>query len=298
MSLVTDDVPVHEYLIEGRQVYVVRDDLCCPFPGNNNSKSRGVYNYIKNLDNDVIGVIDSKVSRAGWGVAWLASKLGKKVYLYIDKGYIDHFFRLMAKLHGAVIVPFTVKRIRIGYYMAKKDVESKGGVMLPLYLKLLNTVSEVYRLASNVLPKYDARTVVISVGSGTIASGIVRAADKCVVYGICHSDASLVERYRTIELFSGKRKGIELIRMGYTYGEPNYNVVPPFPSDLYYDRWAWQWLVENVGRLKDPIIFWNVGGEWHHETGMHPMFRGDGVTSREEVVRWVEGRRLIQQIPT
>ena len=34
----------------------------------------------------------------------------------------------------------------------------------------------------------------------------------------------------------------------------------PFPIDLFYDSKAWQWLVENINKLEEPILFWNIGG--------------------------------------
>jgi len=292
--MIRENIPVHEFKISNKQVFVVRDDLCAPFPGNNNSKVRGIYQFLKNIDSDIIGVLDTGVSRSGWGVAWLGSVLKKKVYAYVPEKYVDGFYRLMTKLHGATIVPIKGNLTRINYNIAKRDVERKGGVMLPLYLKLHETVNEIERVALDVLSKYDVKTIVVQVNSGTIASGIVKAVmNKIKVYGVSHKDLPLSDRYKYIERMSGKRNAITLIRMNYTYGEANYNA-PPFPCDLYYDRWAWQWLVENINKLDEPILFWNIGGEWHHETGLYPFFRGDGLTSREEVDAWIESRRAIQ----
>jgi hypothetical protein len=33
----------------------------------------------------------------------------------------------------------------------------------------------------------------------------------------------------------------------------------PFPSSIYYDKKAWRWLTENLEKLQDPVIFWNIG---------------------------------------
>jgi hypothetical protein len=294
MNPLKNDVPVQEYIISNKQVFVVRDDLCSPFPGNNNSKSRGVYAFLKNIDSEVVGVLDTRISRGGWSTAWIGAHLGKKVYIYTNRKYIDHFFRLMAKLHDATIIPIDIYQVQVGYYMMKKEIEKNNGVMLPLYLKLPETSHEVYKVALNVFSRYDVREVVVSVGTGTIASGIVKAIDSNVkVYGISHKNILLKDRYRWIKNLSGKEDGITLIKMNYTYGEANYNVNPPFPCDLYYDRWAWQWLVENISKLREPILFWNIGGEWHHITGLYPSFRGDGLTTREEVDRWIENRGFI-----
>jgi len=294
MNPINAEVKVHSFFVLNKQVYVVRDDLCCPFPGNNNSKSRGIYQFLRSVDSDVVGVLDTCVSRAGWGTAWIASALGKDVYLYVPSRCQDDFFRRMARLHGATIVPLRGNLTQINYNVARKHVTSLGGVMLPIYLRLHETVDEIYRVASAVLREYDVRSVVISVGSGTIASGLVKATEgKVKVYGVGHRNTSVEERLRFIERMSGRRGVITIIKYEYTYGQENYNTTP-FPCDIYYDKWAWQWMVENISRLEDPILFWNVGGEWHHETGMDPLFRGDGISSREEVIKWIESRTNVQ----
>jgi len=296
MNPIKNDVPVQEFTILNKQIFIVRDDLCSPFPGNNNSKSRGIYQFLKKIDNDTIGVLDTCFSRGGWGVAWLGSILRKKVYVYVKQKCVNDFFRKMAKLHGGTIISLNnVGRINYNYNIAKKDIINKNGVMLPLYLKLHETVDEIEKVSFNILSKYDIKTIVVSVGSGTIASGIVRSADisKVKIYGIGHKDLSLKNRYNYIEKMSRKKKGITIIKMNYTYGQPNYDIRPPFPCDLYYDRWAWAWLIENINKLNEPILFWNIGGEWHHETGLFPAFRGDGITSKEEVDKWIENRGLI-----
>jgi hypothetical protein len=293
------DVPVEEYTVSSKQVFVVRDDLCCPFPGNNNSKTRGIYQFMRGLDADIVGIVDTPVSRGGWGVAWVGKLLNKKVYVYVHPKYMDDFYRKMAKLHGAVIIPNDKGKLsRITYNMAKKDVERKGGKMLPLYLTLRETADEVEKVALHVFSKYDVKTVVVSVGRGTIASGIIRALEPNVkVYGIAHADFNVERGYRYIEGLSGKKGRITLVTLPYKYGQANYNP-PPFPCDLYYDRWAWEWLASRIDALREPVVFWNVGGEWHRETGLFPSFRGDGRVTREEVARWLEGGGLVQQIPS
>jgi hypothetical protein len=288
--MICKDIPIQEFNVQGRRVYVARDDLCAPFPGNNNSKMRGVHRLLKGLDAEAVGVWDTEVSRSGWGVAWLASSLKKRVYVYARPEASTNFFALMAHLHGAKIVTIPASMDSIGWYMARRDIERRGGVMLPLYLRLKETVEEVEEAASKVLSKYDVKTIVVSVGRGTIASGLIRAADEGVsIIGVTHFDFP-PNGLAYINEMSGRPNSIRIYPLSYTYGEANLNA-PPFPCDLYYDRWAWEWLTLNVDQLKEPILFWNIGGEWHHVTGLYPSFRGDGLVTKELVERWIELRR-------
>jgi hypothetical protein len=44
----------------------------------------------------------------------------------------------------------------------------------------------------------------------------------------------------------------------------SYDSVPtvacPFPAHPNYDLKAWQYLRDNIRRMKPPILFWNIGG--------------------------------------
>jgi hypothetical protein len=289
---------VEEYVISNKQVFVVRDDLHCQFPGCNNVKARGLFEHLKNIDNEIIGVVDTCVSRAGWCTAWAGSQLNKKVYVYVSQYCADDFFRLMAKLHGANIVTLRANLSSVMYNMAKKHIGRLGGYLLPKYLRLRESIEEMVKVASEVLSKYGPKTVVVLVSSGVMASGILKAAGRDVdVINVTHVTNNFDERLRFMRNMTGRQDIILKPMPGYKYGQENYNVRPPFPCDIYYDRWAWQWLVENINSLKEPIAFWNIGGEWHHETGMYPFFRGDGVNNRSEVDRWIESRRALLQVP-
>jgi len=290
---------VEEHIVGGKQVFVARDDLCCPFPGCNNAKARGLYEHLKNIDNDVVGVVDTCVSRSGWCAAWVGSQLNKKVYVFVPRWCSDDFFRTMAKLHGASVVPTAVGIYNLMYNSAKRQVEQMGGYMLPKYLRLRESVESVAEVASDVLSKYRPKTVVVPVGRGAMISGVLKSADNnVVVVGVTHETNNIDDVVKYIRDMTG-RHGIALKTVtGYRYGLADYNINPPFPCDLYYDRWAWQWLVEHINQLEEPVVFWNVGGEWHHETGLYPFFRGDGVVDRDGVARWVEGRRALLQVST
>jgi len=56
------------------RIWVKREDLCCPLPGPEFAKIRGVYSHIKNRPEDVIGVLDTYHSKAGWAAKALRMK--------------------------------------------------------------------------------------------------------------------------------------------------------------------------------------------------------------------------------
>ena len=58
-------------------------------------------------------------------------------------------------------------------------------------------------------------------------------------------------------LFKSK-VNFNLINPGWGYTE-NSKAVCPFPCNPFYDKKAWEWLINNEFKLKSPILFWNIG---------------------------------------
>ena len=74
--MLISNTPIIPYEIEPHyHVYVKREDLCC-VDGPNFSKIRGVYEHLKTVREDTIGVLDTYHSKAGWAVAMVPLDIG------------------------------------------------------------------------------------------------------------------------------------------------------------------------------------------------------------------------------
>jgi hypothetical protein len=114
-------------------------------------------------------------------------------------------------------------------------------------------------------------TIVTSVGSGVICSGILQGLidhkdnTTTSITGITVAPKNVKDMHRKIKgrttlLTFGKKIPLRLFDVGYQYTQ-TVEMDIPFNCNKYYDRKAWEWLATHKEELKHPIIFWNIGGE-------------------------------------
>lgn len=264
-------------IIRYGEIDVKREDLCVvQEPGDLElprlAKLRGADRLLRSLKEkgiENIGVFDTRVSKAGWGVAALCNKLGLNCYCYFPllKGNLIEKQQGMANAWGAKLKKLKGGRTAILYYRAKKDIEKlPNSYMLPLGLVCVETVQAVAEVAKE-LPKYG--TIVVCTGTGTILAGIVAGLH----------EGNLPKRVIGVSCGMSVKKQLKRIlglleQVGYTkipesfeiklemsdrdYYEPD-NIETPFPSHPYYDKKAWRWLLAHEQSLEKPILFWNIG---------------------------------------
>ena len=265
-----EHTPIEKYKVKDRIVYVKRDDLFGRHPAPPLAKLRGIKPILERLNEKgvkVVGINDTRVSKAGQGLAILAKQLDMKAilgYPNYRSGEIPPQHKI-AQEYGAEIYPVRANRVNIMYYQTKKYVESKGGYMLPKALITMDTVKNVAREASTIPEDLLDGSMVICAGSGTITSGVICGLKK------------IPDQFYVISIGMHKNKTQTILKLLWKYGK--YYSIPkqvkilrypkdyydeekfscPFPSHPNYDRKAWRWLVENIDSLKEPVLFWNIG---------------------------------------
>ena len=298
------NTPVEEYEISGKTIYVKREDLSSPFPGPANAKVRGVDRLLRQYaENDIrkIGVLDTKISRVGWIVSWLVheNKYDMEVYDFYPRYKADRrlrFAQKMAKYFGAKLVAQPAGRNWYRYALARKHMKEIGGQMLPDKLVFWGATQEVAEEVQHVEEDLLKGTIVVNVGSGTILSGVIcgltrlKVTPKLIVGPLCASEATTKSRLKNINGLVETnlqarllvKMKLKLIPSRWSYYKPILVRKPPFPCDLYYDRKAWFWMIRNIEKLPEPILFWNIGGEWDINYGLTPYLRGDGKITHEK----------------
>ncbi len=149
--------------------------------------------------------------------------------------------------------------------------------MLPLGLPFQETIDETSKVAAEHSGNF--RTVLVCIGSGTICAGVIKGMlnpFKCgirkttsprpTVYGVMSRHGLSASKRRDIlakaEIIEhgllGNKIKFQCIDPGWQYTD-RCDVEVPFPCHPYYDAKAWQWLIENIDQLEDPILFWNIG---------------------------------------
>jgi len=242
---------------------------------------------------------DTGISRIGWGVSYAAKFFNLKHINFYPRSRKLSFFQLMSKILGGILVPIHGSYAQVMYYQAKrwlKENNITNYYYLPIGLCMPESMIEnarvIYQLDNDLL----RGSLVICTSSGTISCGLI--------YGLAFKkrrpDIYCIQtsptKYMRQKLFSKLRltvhlygeppnsiPNITLIKSPYPYSKPLRKVEVPFPCDIYLDRKAWVWLIENLDKLREPIVFWNIGGEWDRICGIKKELRGDGVTSLNKI---------------
>jgi len=278
------DTPVEEYLIENRKVFVKREDQACFPPGPPFAKVRGLFPVLERLKKEGIknvGYMDTSISMAGWGVSFFCRELGLHPVIFAP-AYKDGYrnnqeFQIKKwKEFGAEIIYIEKpNRMMINYYKARKTLASRqNSYMLPLGLPFKETIDSVSDQVILHTPREVlGGSVVVCVGSGTMTAGILRGcymkSIKGDVYGILVSRKDpngMRKKIFSVGGFSDNPAifwgylpvNFSVIDYGYEYTSKE-ECQCPFPCNPYYDRKAWKWFLDNINRLKDPILFWNIG---------------------------------------
>lgn len=272
--------PLEDYKVKGIKIYVKREDLAGIPPGPPFAKTRGLLTHLvyqKEQGVEVLGYVETSISMAGWSIAHLASELDLKAIIYCPKykngsmpERLGYHYKQWKKF-GAEIRFLPAGRAKINYYIARRLFQKEfeeSGTFLPLGIPLPETLEEVSKEAKKVDWSF-FKTLIVNVGSGTMLAGILKGIPRephIKIKGISGRECSVVlKKKKILELsgttsggFFGKELEIEVVDPGYSYTDSEL-INCPFPCNPYYDRKAWKWLIDNLGSLETPVLFWNIG---------------------------------------
>jgi 1-aminocyclopropane-1-carboxylate deaminase/D-cysteine desulfhydrase-like pyridoxal-dependent ACC family enzyme len=269
-DLIVHGTPWEIYKLNGRDIHVKREDLCCEQA--HFSKLRGVSTHLRTIPQSTIGVLDTRHSKAGWGVTYLAGASGKKTVVYYP--VFKHLrglrtSQIQAKNLGAELVGLPAGRSFILYNQAKVHLRENfpDSYMMPNALKLEESV---YETGDEVLSYTDRELFrdsiwIVSISSGTIGAGVIAALAQAESNAtvILHCGYSRTKRsvVHYIQHYTGfGNLDVRVIDDGYQYAEAVICKCP-FPCNPYYDLKAWGWLSKNIHKMNrcKHIVFWNIG---------------------------------------
>ena len=263
--MINSNTPIERYIVKGRSVYVKREDLSTNYPAPSLAKLRGVYSHLQKKKADginLIGVLDTRISKSAWGVTAISRNLNLRVRAYYPslKAYTEPpFNQQKAQELGAELVPLKGGRTAVLYAKAKKDIEALGGYMMPMGLVVKETVEEVAKESLTIPEGLLGGDVVVCSGSGMITAGLFKGlGTRCRIVAISCGMSIIKQAKRIEEVLGYKPINIMLIQGNFSYYE-EAKIEVPFPTSVYYDAKAWKWLVDNIEVLRSPIIFWNIG---------------------------------------
>ena len=130
-----------------------------------------------------------------------------------------------------------------------------------LGLVVPEAVQSAEREAREIMLRYAPESIVVSVGTGTILSGIMLGAAgfDVDIYGITAGmDPARIGARVARNVNEREHAQCVLTKAG-EYYEPSTCETCPFPAHPSYDLKAWEWLLFNGWKLREPILFWNIG---------------------------------------
>lgn len=273
---------IEKYKIGLQEIFVKREDLACSAPGPPFAKVRGLYPVLKKLKAQGIthfGYMDTSISMAGWGLSYFCKKMGLKAVIFYPvykngKRHNQEFQIKKWKEFGATIIPFEKpNRLMINWYRARKILKEgyPDSEMLPQGLPFEETIEKVSDEVKKDFEIFQKiKTIVLCIGSGTMASGILRGLHSIIakteIYGIVVAPKDTARMKKKIYNMAGvDEKGffafkgrVNIIDHGFQYTDKEM-IECPFPCNPYYDLKAWKWMVENIDKIEHPALFWNVG---------------------------------------
>lgn len=259
--------PVEQHRIRKRRVFVKRDDLYGRPPAPPLAKLRGLRLVLADAYERgvrLVGCWDTRISMLGLGLAASCREFRSMrciVSYPMGKGdEVPPLARLAGDL-GAELFPVPAARINICFATARRHILQRGGMMLPFGLECQEAVDAVASEAARADPAcYAGGTIVLVCGSGVTLAGLLRGltAQPHRIVGVssgrsCENILRCVRRY-----VPQLPTYIELHDAEIPYRIPL--VYPcPFPSNAHYDLKGWKYLVENLQKFREPILFWNIG---------------------------------------
>ena len=279
--MLNNNTPVETYQIDKQDVFVKREDLCC-IDGPPFSKVRGAVEHLKKLKQQgitTVGYCETSISQAGWCVAWLCKELGMTAVIF-DPQYKEScetliYHRTQWAKYNTLIRPIKAGMAKVNWYICKKLLKEEFGpdaVLLPLGIPFEETIQATQAEVLLTLHRLHSvvNTYIITVGSGTICSGLWRGVTEYIfpstIYGVMSRTGNIKYKTKVIEhksrlITAGLYKSpvkLQLVDPGWQYTDQS-KISCPFPCNKFYDAKSWQWLTENINLLKKPILFWNIG---------------------------------------
>jgi threonine dehydratase len=270
-----NNTPVERYEIEGKPVFVKREDLCTSdmpkYPPL--AKLRGASVLLERLHSQGIRLVanlDTLYSKSGQGVAAICRELDMQCIV----AHPSTKDKLPPQLHaaqelGAELLALRPNYVRIHYAQMKRYVESKGGYALPFGLTCVESTLAVAEEAKTVPNELLTGTLIICVGTGTILSGILLGLKRLpkiigVSSGMSFRNQEknikrlLLEANASLSRLNEIDDKLTILPPIMPYAEKD-TIDCPWPVHRNYDAKAFHFLLNNILQFEAPIIFWNVG---------------------------------------
>ena len=270
--------PVETYSLKGIDVDVKRDDLVGD--GNIFPRWAKIEGIKKILESDSIDKSKplTHLSVYGSWTGWTLSKLCKDYDIEFISAYpnTDRFPKILLERvegNGGKLHPMRPNMMAFMQNKLNTQAKENGWQQLPYAFNHPAYISYMGDRMKEVLKDRDYDNLVVSIGSGVTASGLIKEfleygddwwkldSESRKVYSITMSAFSSTKKILN-ENHAGDLKNIILEKSPYAFDDMMDDYEVPFDCNEFWDKKQWYWLEQNIEKLKGKTLFWNIGGSY------------------------------------
>ena len=271
------ETPIEIYQLKGRDIYVKRDDLT----GDGLllprwAKIGGIRRILESEYIDKTKPLTHLSVYGSW-TGWVLSALCREYDIEFissypnSKTYPTELLEIIVK-NGGILNPMKPNMMKILENKLQSDATENGWQMLPYAFNHHTYINYMQEKMRYVLSNNDFDHLIVSIGSGVTASGLIREflkydswldilKNKRQVHSITMSSFE-----STKKILNGNGAGdlnnIHIYKSKFQFDDMMDWYEVPFDCNEFWDKKMWHWLEENIENLNGKILFWNIGGSY------------------------------------
>lgn len=269
--------PIEIYELKGKQVHVKRDDLVGD--GVNFPRWAKIEGIKRILESDAIDKSKplTHLSVYGSWTGWVLSRLCKEYGIEFISSYPDsktypHEILEIIQGNGAKLNPMKPNMMKLLENKLGGIAEKNGWQQLPYAFNHPTYVNYMQSRMKEVLDNQDFDHLVVSIGSGVTASGLIREflqytswkdilKNRRQVHTITMSSIESTQKILN-ENHAGDLNNIHIYKSPFEFNDFMDDYQVPFDCNEFWDKKMWYWLEQNIQNLDGKILFWNIGGSY------------------------------------
>jgi len=213
-------------------------------------------------------------SWTGWVLSVLCKEYGIEfISSYPNsKSYPSEILEII-KGNGAKLNPLKPNMMKLLENKLGGIAKKNGWQQLPYAFNHPAYVSYMQDRMKEVLEEQDFDHLIVSIGSGVTASGLIREFlqykdwkdllnNKRKVHTVTMSSLASTQKILN-ENKAGDLNNINIYESKYAFNDFMDEVTEyPFDMNEFWERKMWWWLENNIENLEGKILFWNIGGSY------------------------------------
>lgn len=270
--------PIETYKLSGIEVDVKRDDLVGD--GINYPRWAKIEGIRKILESDDIDKskplthLSVYGSWTGWTLSGLCKEYGIEfISAFPDTQRFPQTLLERVVSNGGTLHPMRPNMMAFMQNKLNTQAKENGWQQLPYAFNHTAYISYMGGRMREVLKDREYDNLVVSIGSGVTASGLIKEFleygddwwklnnESRKVYSITMSAFSSTKKILN-ENHAGDLKNILLEKSPYAFDDMMDDYEVPFDCNEFWDKKQWYWLENNIQNLKGKTLFWNIGGSY------------------------------------